>query len=417
MALSDSRLREYALRLMQSRARILCHHGFYGLLLMHMKYDLDTEAQTAYTTGDRIAFSPAFMDELSDKELDFVMMHEILHVALQHCTRKVDDNMDPDDWNIACDIVVNSNILKSNNMQLDSITIQCEGAPAMHKAPDGKEGHLYTMEEVYVMIREKGKAMPINIPSSKAGGKGGSKKGENGEGIDDHSKWGRDGDAEQDTKWQQRVKDAAEVMRVLEASSECGSVPAGVQRLLDEMGKPRLDWRQILNEFVQEEITDYSFSPPDRRFEDSDFFLPDFNETDEHIGNVLFMVDTSGSVSDKMIVEAYSEICGAIEQFGGKLGGRLGFFDAKVYGPVPFESIEDVKAIRPRGGGGTDFGVIFQYVQKTVGTEEEPISIIILTDGYAPFPEEAEACGIPVLWVINGSDVAPPWGRVARMDK
>ena len=41
--------------------------------------------------------------------------------------------------------------------------------------------------------------------------------------------------------------------------------------------------------------------------------------------------------------------------------------------------------------------------------------IIILTDGYAPFPDEKEAMGIPVLWLLNNKDVDPPWGKVARI--
>ena len=47
--------------------------------------------------------------------------------------------------------------------------------------------------------------------------------------------------------------------------------------------------------------------------------------------------------------------------------------------------------------------------------EQLPRSIIILTDGYAPFPEEKEAMGIPVLWLLNHNEVKPPWGRVARI--
>lgn len=408
MALSDRQKREYALRLMQSRARILCNHGFYGLLLMHMRYGLDLETQTAYTDGTHIAFSPTFMDELSDKELDFVMMHEILHVVLQHCTRKVGVDMDTDNWNIACDIVVNSNILRSNGMDRNSITVL--GEESMHLTPDGKEGYLYTMEEVYMMLPKQKRKKPMK-------GKGGvpSPDADSADSFDDHSKWARAaGENELDAQWEQWMKDAAETVRISDPSNGCGSVPAGAQRLLEELGKPRLDWRQILNEFVQEEITDYSFSPPDRRFADSEFFLPDYNETDEFLGNVLFMVDTSASVSDKMIAEAYGEICGAIEQFGGKLAGKLGFFDAQVYEPVSFENVTDVRAIRPRGGGGTSFHVIFEYIRQEL-PEEPPVSIIILTDGYAPFPEESAACGIPVLWVINGSDVKPPWGRVANM--
>lgn len=44
-----------------------------------------------------------------------------------------------------------------------------------------------------------------------------------------------------------------------------------------------------------------------------------------------------------------------------------------------------------------------------------PTSIIILTDGYAPFPEEELAGGIPVLWLLNNEEVDPPWGKIARI--
>jgi predicted metal-dependent peptidase len=168
----------------------------------------------------------------------------------------------------------------------------------------------------------------------------------------------------------------------------------------------------MLNDFVQEEICDYSFSPPDRRFSESVFFLPDFNDTEVKVENVLFMVDTSASITDEMIRVAYSEIKGAIDQFEGKLSGMLGFFDTSVYGPYAFDGITDVTAIRPKGGGGTSFYSVFEAVQ---GMEQIPASIVILTDGYAHFPPESMAQDIPVLWLINNEDIAPPWGTVARM--
>lgn len=65
------------------------------------------------------------------------------------------------------------------------------------------------------------------------------------------------------------------------------------------------------------------------------------------------------------------------------------------------------------GGGGTDFQIIFEYVDQHM-KEKEPNCIIILTDGYAPFPKEELANDIPVLWLINNHDVTPPWGKVAR---
>lgn len=126
------------------------------------------------------------------------------------------------------------------------------------------------------------------------------------------------------------------------------------------------------------------------------------------------MIDTSGSMSDKMVTAAYSEVKGAIDQFNGKLEGWLGFFDAAIIEPQPFSTEEEFKIIRPVGGGGTDFQIILEYVWHYMA-DDLPACIIILTDGYAPFPKEHLAGGIPVLWLLNNEDVTPPWGKIARI--
>ena len=130
--------------------------------------------------------------------------------------------------------------------------------------------------------------------------------------------------------------------------------------------------------------------------------------------DVLFMVDTSGSMSDKMLKAAYGEIKGAIDQFGGALKGWLGFFDAAVIAPIPFETVEEFQRINAAGGGGTSFSIIFRYVEEYM-QDKRPACIAILTDGYAPFPPESAADGIPVLWLLNNEDITPPWGKIARI--
>ena len=234
---------------------------------------------------------------------------------------------------------------------------------------------------------------------------------------DDHAKWGmlEEDDTLRDV-WVKQLAETCEAVKIRDPSNSRGLLPAFAKRMLDELKEPQTDWRAILNEFVQMEINDYSFSPPDRRFQDSPFFLPDFNEWGESdkVSDILFMMDTSASISDKMMTAAYSEVKGAIDQFDGNLKGWLGFFDAAVYEPVPFESVDELLDIRPAGGGGTDFQIVFEYVHKHM-EDDPPACIIILTDGYAPFPQEHLAKGIPVLWLINNDKVEPPWGKVARI--
>ena len=115
-----------------------------------------------------------------------------------------------------------------------------------------------------------------------------------------------------------------------------------------------------------------------------------------------------------MLNAAYSEVKGAIDQFDGKLKGWLGFFDAAVTVPEPFGDDGELSRIKPVGGGGTDFGPIFDHVRRNM-QGRLPACIVILTDGYAPFPQKDAAMGIPVLWLLNNEQVTPPWGKVARI--
>lgn len=416
MALSESKIKGCIKRLLLSRMRILYNHGFYGLLLMHMIYAVSEEIETACTDGVRITFGIDFLDSLSDSELDFVMMHEILHVVLQHCFRG--NVEDPEAYNIAADIVVNSNIMLENGMKASSITLSKYGI-AMHVAPDGKEGHEYTAEQVYAMLpKNLNKKGNNKSPGSAVGRAKKEISKEQHQPVrvwDDHSQWGKyeEDDTLRDV-WVKRFEDAAEAIKIRDPSNARGLLPAFAERILKELKKTQTDWRTILNDFIQEEVVDYSFAPPDRRFDDSPFFLPDFNGKEDMVEDILFMIDTSGSMSDDMIAAAYSEVKGAIDQFNGKLKGWLGFFDAAIIKPQPFSDENEFKIIKPAGGGGTDFQIIFEYVFHHM-SDKLPASIIILSDGYAPFPQEKLAGGIPVLWLLNNEEVNPPWGKVARI--
>lgn len=432
MVLSDEKKREYMKRLLLSRMRILCNNGFYGLLLMHMIYSIDENCETAATDGKRIYFGPEFLEQLNDTELDFVMMHEILHVVLQHCLRQGD--RDNEQFNIACDIVVNSNILLSENMNIKAITLRHFGE-SMHLAPDGKEGYEYTAEQVYNMLPPQPKgAMQKKSSTGTMGNSYNDKQGGNPKGSargrakqeqgeesqsaavwDDHTRWGMEEEDEalRDV-WVKRFEDACEAISIRDPSNQRGLLPMFAQRLINELKKPQTDWRTILNDFIQEEIVDYSFTPPDRRFDDSPFYLPDFNDKDDLVKDILFMLDTSASMSDEIITAAYFEIKGAIDQFDGRLQGWLGFFDAAIIEPKPFSNEKEFRIIKPAGGGGTDFQIIFEYVSKHM-QDNPPASIIILTDGYAPFPKESLSMGIPVLWLLNNDDVEPPWGKTVRI--
>ena len=433
MEVSNAKLKEYTRRIMIARMRLLCNNGFYGLLLMHMKMNISDEMDTAwYDLKDKLYFNPDFLEQVSDRELDYVLMHLLLHVVLKHLNRKGD--FEDKYYDQAADIVVNSNILRANERNLASISLENFGGLQPHMVPSGDDGWKYSVEEVYQMLRvvlEPGNggdsdSIPDEDNNSDCDN-GGSNPNNKSVASSNSSYSGWDyhnyesesdkGDGDNNLQyeiWQERVMQAVTAMQRRGAVKNTGLVPAFVQRYLVNLKKPQTDWRTVLDEFIQEEINDYSFCPPDRRFDDSPFFLPDFNEKDFRVEKILFMIDTSGSMSDKEISQCYSEIKGAIDQFDGKLEGWIGFFDAVVIEPKPFVDESEFMAIHPEGGGGTRFEIIFDYVMEHMA-EEPPVSIVILTDGYAKFPKEIDAKGIPVLWIIDNEEVTPPWGKIARI--
>ena len=176
------------------------------------------------------------------------------------------------------------------------------------------------------------------------------------------------------------------------------------------------DWRSLLNHFIMDETKDYSFTPPDRRLQDLDFFLPDYNESETPRLNVLFMVDISASLKDQEVDMAAAEICAAIEQFGGMLSGSIGFFDSEVRRVVPITSAENLLHLTPYSGGGTSFQCIFDYVREHMA-DNTPSEIVIMTDGKSDFPEYEASSGIPVLWLLTNNRARIPWGQAAYIRK
>lgn len=391
MAVSENTKKDYMQKIMLARMSILSSNGFYGLLLMHVKFAIDDSVDTAATDGERIYFSPDFLDELSVEELRFIMLHELLHIVLRHSTRK--HNRNHMLFNIATDIVVNSNILFSSGNDINSITLSHFGE-SMHTTPLGTEGYLYTAEEVYRMLMEG----TDNIDDYSGC-------------VDDHSRWGTLQDKSIENLWKNRIQDAYEATH-----NRPGMISQNLERLVSSIKDSKMNWKVLLNDFIQEEITDYSFIPPDYRFQDSPFILPALSDKEPTVKNLMFMVDTSASMNDEEVTQAFSEVYGAIEQFNGNLEGWLGFFDAEVYEPIPFSSVNDIVKIRPKGGGGTSYAVVFDHVINNMSLHSDISCIIVMTDGFARFPNENSASGIPVIWLVNNDKVTPPWGSVIHIE-
>ena len=81
MPLNKEQLQSQIKRLLMSRLNILVKHGFFGVLLMKAKLGLTSSCDTAYTDAKGIYFNPTFLTQLTNDEIEFVMLHEIMHIV------------------------------------------------------------------------------------------------------------------------------------------------------------------------------------------------------------------------------------------------------------------------------------------------------------------------------------------------
>ncbi len=395
----EMKTQEAYLNVSKARSRLLMAAPFYGTLLMHLKFEF-VACGTAGTDMRTIYWDPMFVSRLSTEEIVFVMLHEVLHCVLLHPSRS--KGFIPTLYNIAADIVVNSTVLKFLNRE----QFQIDGEPVICHAPDGQPGYQLTTEEVYYMLCHKYQSLMDDAESLR------KKLQEEGQKVDTHDIWER---AQQDPmvreEWGQYIQDAVGKL------ASMNEIAPSVRDFIDmPTYKAQIPWRRLLHEYLQDALDqfDYHFHPTDRRFLDSEFILPGFHETErEKLEKISFFIDVSGSVDDEMFTAVFLELKSCIEQFQ-SVSGTICFFDTRVTGTYEFQSVKDLEHLHPKGRGGTNYRCIFQFL-KQQKKEERPTAVVILRDGYAAFPSEKEALGIPVLWCIADNRSDAPWGKTIHI--
>ncbi|MDO5407797.1 MAG: VWA-like domain-containing protein [Eubacteriales bacterium] len=383
-------------RMMDARAVLVRDNPFFGRLALGLQLAC-ASCGTACTDGERLIFDPEFAERLkTEQEMQFVILHEVLHCVLEHCTRV--GTRDSEQYNIACDIVVNSTILGMWGMD----SFQVADFQVMHLAPDGNEGCEYHAEEIYQMLLASRKDDPDQ-----------DKHTDTDKSLDRHDVWKAISDSSviRDI-WNGRIRNAAAACKGAE------KLPPQIRKIVKDLSRrSNVYWKQLLHDFLQPDEYDYSFLPPDRRFSDGEYYLPAYNLDEEHgsAQDIWVCMDTSASISEQELKEAMLEVQDAMRQAG--LKGAVSFFDGDITDPIPFTTEEEFRTITPKGGGGTSYHPIFRLLREQL-YPELPKAVLIFTDGYVcSWPKEEAAMEVPVLWLIRkGGNTNVPWGRVVELD-
>lgn len=301
---------------------------FYTTVMYSLELELSDEIPTACTNGKYIKFNPTFLGSLNPKEQEFLLAHEIMHVALEHMFRIGD--RDIENWNIANDHVINLELLDLN-MQM----------------PEGGDADpQYTgmsSEEVYPLLPPA----PENFVSDV---------------IPNPSDDARE-----------EVKDILiQAVQQARMQKQAGAVPESIQRKVDEWLNPVLPWFTILQKYMSAHAReDYSWSKKNLLIRDR--YLPSLYS--EQVGPIHFFIDGSCSVSDEMFSLQVNQIKW-IKKNLNPSEIRIIVFNTRIVDTFVFNEHEAIN-VDFSARGGTDIRDIVTYMEK-----HKAEANIIFTDGF-----------------------------------
>jgi predicted metal-dependent peptidase len=372
-------------RVKRAKTQLILRYPFVGNLLFGMDIVWDTSIPTAGTNGEVIVLNPDYVDSLTDEELVFLLAHEVCHPMLGHCFRL--ETRDSYKWNQAGDYVIN------HMLDEDGIGKMPDGGLLDRNIYEQGKGNT---DGIYNLLPDTPK------DEQGMGGEGQPLDDCIGNNNDKQAKTQSDLDR-LSAKWKVKVAQSANATKIM------GKMTSGIERLVNEVLRPKVDWKEVLLKFMQKlRVDDRTYARPNRRFITQGMYMP--SVTGMGLGEIAVAVDCSGSVGQDEINQFNSEINTIWQDL---LPSRLHvvYFDSEVSHYDEFNKGDDV-VIKPHGGGGTAFSPVFEYLDKK---DIQPLACVFLTDLYcSDFGKEPE---YPVLWISTTSDdnMRVPFGEIVRM--
>ena len=394
----DAAVRE---KLITARIALLLKAPFFGNLATRLKLvNADEWCGTAATDGRNFYYNSEFVNKLPQKQVEFLVGHEVLHVVYDHMGRRQD--RDAQLYNVAADYCVNADLIDSK------IGEKITSVPILY---DRKYAGM-SSEEVYDLLYENAEKINVNdlikqmLDEHLDDGDDDSEEGEGqGEG-------GRPGKMTAEEKKALRDEIREAVLQAAEAAG-AGNCPAGVKRMIKQLTNPQLNWRELIRQQVQSLVkADFTWARMNRKGQHLDAILPgsNFAETID----VSVAIDASGSMSGEMLRDILSEVKGIMEAFDDfKLD--VWTFDTEVYGYEKYtpDNLDDIDSYDLQGGGGTMFECNWEFMREN---ELTPKLFIMFTDGY-PGNGWGDESYVDTLFVIHGTtSIEAPFGITAYYD-
>lgn len=341
---------------------------------------------TAGTNGRDVTYNPEWIETLSTKELNFIVLHEAIHKAFQHMhIWKNLFKQNPMLTNMAADYVVNATI--KNADPSENIAVMPESG-----LYDARFDNMSTKQIFDILKEENPQSDDADLVLDSHGF-------DEAEALDDNEV----------KKVKEQIDQALRQGEILR-----GKVAGNQIRGVTDFLKPKVDWRRELRQFVNsicKSKDKSSWRKPHRRYISQDIYMPSM--IGESVGDIVVGVDTSGSIGQEEINLFLSEIVSICEDVTPK-SVVLVYWDHRISRVEQYKEGEYQRlkgTTKPSGGGGTTVGCLNKYIRDE---KLKPETTIIFTDGYV----ENDWGGVwpcPTLWVVT-SDKKSPHGKTIKYE-
>jgi predicted metal-dependent peptidase len=353
-----------------------------------------------------------------------LVLHENLHVGLKQIPRHRDLSHDHKLLNYAMDFVVNDIIHNTGGV----VGVNKEPLVLL---PDGalynSMFHDWSVRKVYDYLKKRKQELDEE-GDEKGKGSGGNKTSSSGEpqdgetDVDDALR--NMGDSMDEHIFTDVQEMSAEELKKMEGEIDkalrqggmlAGRMGATVPRVIGELLEPKVDWREVLREFVQSAMRgkdEYTWRKMSKPYLANDMYIPSMHS--ETMGELVVAIDTSGSIGNEQISEFATELASICELCCPEKV-RVLWWDTKVHGEQVFENnYQDIASmLKPLGGGGTHVGCVSDYMIKNSVNAEV---LVIFTDGYVEHDIKWEVSA-PTMWFVteNGRFDPPNGGRMVKV--
>ncbi len=348
--------------------------AFVCTILFSLEQSWNERIPTAGTDGARLIINPQWFMGLNSKEQIGLLAHEAWHVAFDHLSRG--EHYDKVKYNIAADHVINLMLLDAG-MELP------QGALA------DRQYKGMSTEEIY-------KVLPDPDPNEEIPGTGSD--------IMEVT-----GTADEQAAKHQAIKDIVVKASVQSKVSGdvAGTIPGDIERALEEILNPKLDWFQILMNYMNGfDKTDYSYRRPNKRHM-PEFILPGLYG--ESMDELALAFDASGSVSQEEFGAYFGETR-YMRELLNPTKTTIIEFDTRINSVHELAQEDSMDDISFTGGGGTDLQPVFDHFK-----DNPPTVLVIFSDLYCR--QIKEDPGYPVIWIsVNNRNAEVLFGELIHYD-